>query len=533
MPHHTSGGDPRAELAELAPDRARGPPRAPRPRHRRPRRHDGARWLPARSPPCARSSARPTPLVAVDTRQHRRHRPAARDRGPRGRRRRGRPASRATPASARPSPPGSRRAAPRPARAPDADASAGSGCCTTTAPPSRTALAAAARTPRRRPRRSAVVGPKVRGWHDQRQLLEVRRHRSRAAAAATPVSSGTSSDQGQHDGAARRARRRHRRDARTPRRVGRARRVRPAAAAVPRRRRPRLARQAGPGTRGGRHRRRRRAPRRGGRPRAPPGPAPSAAQPVHRAARPRARRCTCCSPTPRCLALPFVLAAAAASARCCARSGCLLGKARARPATRSARSLDVAAPARSLWRSRARVRAAGRLPGASRTGGPHPAGPTRRAGPGAVGAGDRPAARVGGPRREPAELQAGEDVDAVGDAAGAVAGTRWLAGPAVLLVLGLLVATLVALRGRCSATGSWSAARCCRPRRAPSDLWHQLRRGVARRRPRARPPTPPPWLALLALPAAVLRGQAPLAVDVVVLLAVPLAGAVRVPVAAR
>ncbi len=98
----------------------------------------------------------------------------------------------------------------------------------------------------------------------------------------------------------------------------------------------------------------------------------------------------------------------------------------------------------------------------------------------------------------------------------------WIVRPGVLLTLGLLAATAVAVRALVGTGQLLGGALLAAPPGAGDLLefyrlaWHDVGLGTAE--------AAPAWAAVLALPAAVLRGQAPLAVDVLLLGAVPLAG---------
>lgn len=99
---------------------------------------------------------------------------------------------------------------------------------------------------------------------------------------------------------------------------------------------------------------------------------------------------------------------------------------------------------------------------------------------------------------------------------------RWATRPGALLTLGLLALTTAAVRALLGSGTLQGGALAPAPLGAGDLLgaylagWHDVGLGSSA--------AAPPWLALLALPAALLRGQAPLAVDVLVLFAVPLAG---------
>ena len=127
-----------------------------------------------------------------------------------------------------------------------------------------------------------------------------------------------------------------------------------------------------------------------------------------------------------------------------------------------------------------------------------------------------------GSRGSALDADGGDDVDPWSQTAGQSRVRRWLRRPGVLLVLGLLLATIVAVRDLVGDGDLMGGALVAAPPGA-ADLvqaylsgWHDVGLGSAAQAP--------PWLLLLALPAALLRGQAPLAVDVVLLLAVPMAG---------
>ncbi|HEY7859214.1 MAG TPA: glycosyltransferase family 2 protein [Candidatus Nanopelagicales bacterium] len=124
--------------------------------------------------------------------------------------------------------------------------------------------------------------------------------------------------------------------------------------------------------------------------------------------------------------------------------------------------------------------------------------------------------------RSALDADGGDDVDPWSQTAGQSRLRRWLRRPGVLLVLGLLLATIVAVRDLVGDGVLMGGALVAAPPGA-GDLvqaylsgWHDVGLGSAAQAP--------PWLLLLALPAALLRGQAPLAVDVLLLLAVPMAG---------
>ena len=74
----------------------------------------------------------------------------------------------------------------------------GCGCCTTTARPRPSALARTAARRRRRPADIAVVGPKLLGWYDRRQLLEAGVTIAHSGRRWTGVER-REQDQGQHD----------------------------------------------------------------------------------------------------------------------------------------------------------------------------------------------------------------------------------------------------------------------------------------------------------------------------------------------
>lgn len=114
---------------------------------------------------------------------------------------------------------------------------------------------------------AAIVGPKLRGWYDRKQLLEVGVSIARSGRRWTGLDR-REQDQGQHDQVRPVLSVSSAGDADPPRRVGGARRLRPAAAADARRRRPVLARARRRALRPRRPRSRRTA-RRGRRPRAP------------------------------------------------------------------------------------------------------------------------------------------------------------------------------------------------------------------------------------------------------------------------
>ena len=221
------------------------------------------------------------------------------------------------------------------------------------------------------------------------------------------------------------------------------------------------------------------------------------------------------------LALPFVFLRLLVGSLLRA-VGFLLGKSPHEARDEVGAVVDTLRRPRSLHRSRTLVRASGRAPGSV---------PDRevrtllapRAGQ-ARALWERATGQLlgGGAESGAADLQDGEDTDPwlTPQAPSRVRG--WLARPGVLLTLGLLVATGFAVRALLGAGQLVGGALLAAPPGA-GDLvdryvaaWHDVGLGSAA--------DAPPWLAMLALPAAVLRGQAPLAVDVVVLLAVPLAG---------
>jgi GT2 family glycosyltransferase len=120
------------------------------------------------------------------------------------------------------------------------------------------------------------------------------------------------------------------------------------------------------------------------------------------------------------------------------------------------------------------------------------------------------------------EADGGDDLDPWADDPRESRLRRWVRRPGVLLVSGLLVATFVAVRDLLGAGELMGGALLAAPPGA-GDLfnaylasWHDVALGSDLQSP--------PWLVLLALPAFVLRGQAPLALDLLLLLCVPMAG---------
>ena len=514
MPHHTSGGDPRAELAELAPDE-----------EVRPERrdhvvavlvcHDGARWLPAVLTSLARSERSPHVLVAVDCDSTdatgRLLDTAVREgvvdevvRVPRS-----------TPYGAA-------------VAAGLAQADPGSGAWTPTqrwvwllhddCAPAPSALDELIHATDDAPS-IGVVGPKVRGWHDQRLLVECGVTVARGGARVTGLER-REQDQGQHDGlrdvlAVGSAGMLVRRDVWDElggfdpglamfrddvdlcwraRRAGH-RVVVTGSAVVHHREAASHGRRPGVGAVGE--------------------PGPSAAR------RDRASALHLLLAHAGTLALPFVFLRLLVGSLLRA-VGFLLGKSPHEARDEVGAVVDTLRRPRSLHRSRTLVRASGRAPGSV---------PDRevrtllapRAGQ-ARALWERATGQLlgGGAESGAADLQDGEDTDPwlTPQAPSRVRG--WLARPGVLLTLGLLVATGFAVRALLGAGQLVGGALLAAPPGA-GDLvdryvaaWHDVGLGSAA--------DAPPWLAMLALPAAVLRGQAPLAVDVVVLLAVPLAG---------